>query len=532
MKKSIFLILFCLILAFASTFALGCKPDSDGDGDPETPVSVTYSIAFDEFSMINGQTVNLDAKLLADGALATGNISYTSSDDSVISISNGVATAKKLGSASITVKANVEGKGEVAQKTVNCVVGVDAGIIANKHSYKLYISNSIHGVEYDTSTSVTAEVFSGGAKINGANVTWTSGDSSIATITSDGEMQAVKVGSTYIEGAYTDNTLGELKTVKIPVEVCIPVLSTKLDVIVDVTQAESAIDSNVILGNGKVAGKMVNNTTLEEYPVTLGKIPTAGLRTGEYRFTVYDKNNLMGCEVNLYASDYVVRNKTDFMNIYRHSEANYIVLANDIKNAGTYSCPADANAAFDGVFNGLGHTVSGVKFVYGLFNDAQDGATFKNVAFEDVTIEAGNTAVFFFRGRGANYFDNVYVQVDSIGSGAWGSGSVFAFCFGGTINMTNCVVIADGNIGVTNGALVGRSSGNFLYKNVFVISKGLICGTGQHVRNTKYNELNKLSIIYKTRQDFINERYAEDSLVDLSAFNDYWDLSTDVPTFK
>ena len=87
-------------------------------------------------------------------------------------------------------------------------------------------------------------------------------------------------------------------TVKIPVEVCIPVLSTKLDVIVDVTQAESAIDANVILGNGKVAGKMVNNITLEEYPVTLGKISTAGLKTGEYRFTVYDKNNLTFCRFN------------------------------------------------------------------------------------------------------------------------------------------------------------------------------------------------------------------------------------------
>ena len=68
-------------------------------------------------------------------------------------------------------------------------------------------------------------------------------------------------------------------------------------------------------------------------------------------------------------------------------------------------------------------------------------------------------------------------------------------------------------------------------QNVYVITDGDLCGKMSHRDNTRYEEINRMSIAYETETDFIDARYKENSVISFGGFNKYWDLSKDVPTF-
>ena len=535
-RKSIIHSLIAATLSLVVVFSAGCKDDNTTE-NPST--SVSYALSFDDLALLNGQSISLDAVLLMDGALTEGAITYESSDSSIVSINGATATANKLGSVTITATAT---KDDVkVTKTVNCTVGIDAGIVPDEHEYTLYISDNVHGVAYETQRTIAADVYGGGEKIDGAEVTWTCADSSVATVSEDGHMQAVKVGETYVVGTYTDDTYGELKTVQIPLKVEIPVLSTQMNVVLDITESASQIDANTILGNGKIAGKMRNVDTGKEIAVENGAVSTNGLKVGEYRYVFYDKNDKMGCEVNVVVADYVINDKTDFMNLGANYDARYVALNTDLKNVGKYMNDPGVNSGeFTGIFNGLGHKIEGLEIASngtGLFAHLGNGATFKNVSFSKAVVNASNAGIFCYRTTGVVTIDNVYLQVDSILSSAWYTGVAYGFCYNGRVDISNTIIVSDGlsggDVRLYNGALCGRSATLPLCKNVYVISEGLLCGTGEHVKNIVYAEINNYSIIYKTKSDFVADRYSELTSIDLSTFNaQYWDTTKDVPCFK
>ncbi len=532
-RKSIIHSLVSAALSLFLVLGTGCN-----DGDKNTPTDgATYALLFEDLALMNGQRISLDAELLLDGAAAEGTIAYQSSDASIVSIEGDKATAHKLGSVTITATAT---KGDVkVTKTVNCTVGIDAGIVTDEHAYTLYISNSVHGVAYETERTVVADVYGGGEKIDGAEVTWTCADSSVATVSEDGRMQAVKVGETYIVGSYTDATYGELKTVQIPLKVEIPVLSTEMNVVLDINEANSPIDANTILGNGKIAGKMCNVDTGKEIAVKDGAVSTRDLKVGEYRYVVYDKNEKIGCEVNVIVADYVINDKSDLMNLGAQTTARYVALNTDLKNVGKYyNDPAVNGSQFAGVFNGLGHKIEGLEIANngtGLFVTLGNGAVIKNISISKVALNGSNTGILAYSISGVVTVDNSYFQVDSIVSSSYFSGGLYG-AGNSRASISNSILIVDGlsggQVSVGNGALCGRSKVLPSYENFYVISEGSLCGTAPYANNTLYDQINNFSIIYKTEGDFVKERYDELSAVDLSGFNGFWDLSKDVPCFK
>lgn len=542
-RKSFLALVLSMLLVISSAFAVGCGNNNKED-EPQTPPQSQdkeYTIFFDDLALLNGQSFNLDAKLLLDGVLLDATFSYSSADASTVSVANGVATAKKLGNTSITVTASYEGS-EVANKTVNCSVGANEGIVPDAHEYLVYISGEVLGETYPTEQKLEVDVFKDGNKLDGAIVNWKVGDESIVSV-SDGVLKALKVGKTYVEGTYEN-----LKTIQIPVEVAIPVLKSDMNVVIDTRKELSPIDPNVILGNGKVVGNIVEAETGVELSVSNNAVATKGLRVGEYRYVVYDKLGVIGCEVNLIVADYVVNSKADFFELGYNSSAKYVAFTTDLHNVGNYvepdivAMPAEQHT-FKGVFNGLGHTVEGLNMATnasGIFGKC-GGGTFKNIAFTNAKISASNSGIFFFQSTSGADFDNVYVEVVEFAGDSWSSGALYGFNYHGKTTIKNSIIIANGAALVPNnkgvmysGAISGRAKDVPFLENTYVISKGLLVADGitTDPHNQAYPNINVLPVIYKTEEEFVNARNENKSPIDLTSFGSFWDLSKDVPCFK
>lgn len=114
----------------------------------------------------------------------TASVKWTTSDKAVATVSGGKVTAKKAGTATITATAN----GVSDTVTVN-VADYDPTIKLNQQEYTLY---TVKG------NSVTLK-----ATVDGPSkaVTWTSSDTSVATVTNKGKVTAVGAGTATISAS-------------------------------------------------------------------------------------------------------------------------------------------------------------------------------------------------------------------------------------------------------------------------------------------------------------------------------------------
>lgn len=155
-------------------------------------------------TMTVGDTKQLTATVSPSNA-TDKSISWTSNNNSVATVSSsGLITAKAQGSATITCKAN-DGSGE----TATCSVNVNSSVIE---------PTSI-SVSPSSKTVKVGDTFYCSYTLSPSNatsaVTWSSDNSSIATVNSSGKVTAKSVGSTYIN-ANTAN--GKTDWCKVTVE--------------------------------------------------------------------------------------------------------------------------------------------------------------------------------------------------------------------------------------------------------------------------------------------------------------------------
>ena len=185
--------------------------DVDSDGaitSNDSLLILRYSVGFDDGSLIgirenqeliNPDTIVFDKNTLTlnegDSAKITATISpnnatikfvtWTTSNSSVATVSNGTLKAVKAGKATITAK-TVNGKTAVCNVTVKAVTINPTDIKLNTNSVTLEVGKS---------TTLTATVSPSNA--TNKSVTWTTSDSSIATI-SNGTVKAIKAGTAKI----------------------------------------------------------------------------------------------------------------------------------------------------------------------------------------------------------------------------------------------------------------------------------------------------------------------------------------------
>ena len=155
--------------------------------------SITLNIT--EKTLEEGETVNLTASVLPANA-SNKSLAWTSSDENVATVdANGLVTAVKEGTATITAKAN-DGSNVSAQCTINVS---DSFIFVSKISLeKMQVTLNIG----ETATlNVTIEP----ANATNKEIAWKSSNPSIATV-ENGVVTAISAGTIYVSASTTDGS--------------------------------------------------------------------------------------------------------------------------------------------------------------------------------------------------------------------------------------------------------------------------------------------------------------------------------------
>ena len=177
---------------------------ADGSGEKAT-CSVTVNAAAivpvesvslhkTSLELTEGGTARLTATILPD--IATNkNVTWSTSDASIATVTDGVVTAVAPGTATITVTTEDGGKTATCAVTVAAATVPVTGVTLNKTSTSLYVG--------DTET-LTATV----APDNATNkaVTWTSSDSTVATVDQNGVVTALARGTAVITATAADGS--------------------------------------------------------------------------------------------------------------------------------------------------------------------------------------------------------------------------------------------------------------------------------------------------------------------------------------
>ncbi|MBO4843453.1 MAG: Ig domain-containing protein [Bacteroidales bacterium] len=164
-----------------------------------TPIVSVNSVSLNKssMSMIVGDTQTLTATIAPSNA-TDKSVTWSSSNTSIATVSSiGVVTAKAAGAATITVRTNDGGKTAICAVTVNASSGAVTGVSLDQTSMTL--------ISGDTYT-LTATIIPSDA-IN-KSVTWSSSNTTVATVSSSGVVKAKATGTATI----TVTTNNGLKT--------------------------------------------------------------------------------------------------------------------------------------------------------------------------------------------------------------------------------------------------------------------------------------------------------------------------------
>ena len=159
---------------------------------PVTSVSLDKTSA----SLTEGETITLTATVNPDNA-TNKNVSWKSSNTSVASVVDGKVTALKAGTTTITVTTEDGNKTATCNITVNAKVYPVTGVSLNKTTAEVVVGNKL---------TLVATVKPSNAQ--NKNVSWKSSNTSVATVSSTGEVLALAKGTAYIivtteDGKYT-----------------------------------------------------------------------------------------------------------------------------------------------------------------------------------------------------------------------------------------------------------------------------------------------------------------------------------------
>ena len=166
-------------------------------GDKTATCSITIvptevsSITLDKSSasLEVGETVTLSATVNPSDA-TDKTITWTTSDATVATVANGVVTAKKLGTATITAKAG--------DKTVTCSITVVPTEVSS-----ITLDNSSASLKVGETVTLSATVNPSDA--TDKTVTWTTSDATVATV-SNGVVTAKNLGTATITAKAGDKT--------------------------------------------------------------------------------------------------------------------------------------------------------------------------------------------------------------------------------------------------------------------------------------------------------------------------------------
>ena len=157
-----------------------CEPEESTIPVEKVTVSPTT------ISLTEGETSKLTATVFPEDA-DNKSISWSSNNKDVATVSNGTVTAVKAGSTTITVTTEDGKKTAKCDVTVLAKVYLVTGITLNKKDLTLQVGGSERLTVTISPTNATDKT-----------VKWSSYDTSIATVSVDGQVKAIKLGTTTI----------------------------------------------------------------------------------------------------------------------------------------------------------------------------------------------------------------------------------------------------------------------------------------------------------------------------------------------
>lgn len=195
-----------LLCTLAFVLCLSCEKE------PATPKDVnvvSVSLSPTSLAMVEGETKSINVSVSPENA-TNKNVTWSSSDPNVASVDKGTVTAIKAGSATISVKAADGGK------TASCSVTVEAKYVPVAGITLDMTSAEIRAGEFAMLTAAIEP-----ADATNVNVTWTSSDSSVATV-ENGKVYGVKTGTAVITATTEDG--GKTASCQVSILEAIPYL--------------------------------------------------------------------------------------------------------------------------------------------------------------------------------------------------------------------------------------------------------------------------------------------------------------------
>ncbi len=163
--------------------------------EPETVSVQSVSLNITEISLSVGKTERLIETIQPDTA-TNKNVTWSSSNDDVATVSGGVVTAKGVGEATITVTT------EDGAKTATCKITITEGQTNIIPVEKITLDKTEKTIQVGDITNLIVSFTPSNA--TNKNIKWESSDTNVATITKTGIITAVSEGKTTIKAISGD----------------------------------------------------------------------------------------------------------------------------------------------------------------------------------------------------------------------------------------------------------------------------------------------------------------------------------------
>ncbi len=421
----------------------------------DSQAAPVLSVSETDVQLEVGCSLTVTASVMLKGEPAD-NVQYSwTGGGQVVSVSpqggTAVLTGLAPGPAEVYVSATVRGVYVAAKIAVTIR---DAGIafdIANcmpnesgGYSLELY---TLAADGFADALTPALTVFENGTELEDPDVSWQSNDSSVVRVEGNESFVAVGEGETQVIGTYKDAS----------VAVSVKVTRTRIGLDGSVTLEARALSPVALSADiqGTVTDATFKGVSVfgsydaaqKQLTLSSDKFPKDAAHLGEGELVISTDRADYLLDAALYTMIIKTSSDLDAMQGIGEGENGvicdgYYILANDITYTGASFAPLapegvvwsqgggsnggnDATAGitggFRGVFDGKGHTITGLKFdasvstraYNGMFGVLHRDGIVQNVAFEDASICG---ALIAYRGSGT--VRNVYVQYASVSSDA------------------------------------------------------------------------------------------------------------------
>ena len=353
-------------------------------------------------SLVKGETFGLGARIRFNGKeFYDAEIEYYVADETIGTIVNGAFVANNVtGSTQVNVFATWRGQ-TVHTKTLTFNVVTENTVLLNGGRVKeitLYTVAQHAGVAYATSQTIS-DVYISEEGVQIDEYTLSVQDNAIASIEKNGndwEINALKSGKTNLIVSYGN--------VEFPFTITVerPVCNSNKKVEYSLADGQYFDEESETLkgidqlfdGFGEFVSYVLDG---QEYKAKEGKLNVS--EGNDILVTLY--NETVGYQIALDAYSLIIDELKDFEKIYAGDKESVIsgtyILGKDIVEPTTVLKMPDGKVAneFAGTFDGRGHVLSftfehGTTHAFGLFGRYLNGATIKNLALNNITMDGTN----------------------------------------------------------------------------------------------------------------------------------------------